>query len=216
MTKMDEFYNKILNWDNLIEHGYLNFINDRGNKTISSFYDYDPYSNYHSLLSGYFNLIGLLKNKKIFRYIVNGDYNKCVIEINKNKKIYKILNDINYTTPILYTIPKNDKTRRPLKYPNLYSYLLLVSYILNNDIKEDIITALENDQHSTSKYFGYKPYNFEITHRIQDKILFGYTYFYKTDFSNFYHTFYTHAIAWLINGKENAKKIGKKLTMEIC
>ena len=89
MTKMDEFYNKILNWDNLIEHGYLNFINDRGNKTISSFYDYDPYSNYHSLLSGYFNLIGLLKNKKIFRYIVNGDYNKCVIEINKNKKYIK-------------------------------------------------------------------------------------------------------------------------------
>ena len=47
MNKIDEFYNQIFNWDNLIEHGYLNFINDRGNRTINSFYDYDPYSNYY-------------------------------------------------------------------------------------------------------------------------------------------------------------------------
>lgn len=34
----------------------------------------------------------------------------------------------------------------------------------------------------------------------------GYTHFYKTDFSSFYHTIYTHSIAWIINSKNIAKE----------
>lgn len=72
--------------------------------------------------------------------------------------------------------------------------------------RDELITCLKDDYNSTSRFFGYKPYTYEATHRIQDCLLFGHTHFYKTDFSNFYGSFYTHPIPWLIHGKEKAKK----------
>lgn len=41
---------------------------------------------------------------------------------------------------------------------------------------------------------------------MQDFVLIGHTHFFKTDFSTFYPSFYTHAIAWLTMGKAAAKK----------
>lgn len=70
-----------------------------------------------------------------------------------------------------------------------------------------------SNKHSMSKFFGYNPYNFEVTHRMQDFILIGHSHFFKTDFSTFYHSFYTHALAWLIMTKNKAKKIKKTLNI---
>lgn len=198
METLEHFYSKIINWDNLIERGYFNITKDRQGKDIYSLLN-NPYSKYDSLFAGYFNLKGLIENKSAYQFVKN------------NIKGLNIINSINKkrlkpTIPILYTIPKDSNVRRPLKYPNFYTYCILINELTEDKNKKRIIEKLKNDKHSMSKFFNYKPYNFEVTHRMQDYILVGHMYFFKTDFSTFYHSFYTHALAWLIEGKEKAKQ----------
>ena len=190
MENIDHFYSRIIDLDNLIEKGYFNIIKDKGYKDLYSLLN-NPYAKYDSLVAGYFNLKGLIENKKAYQFVKNNIKN---IKMNKMKA----------TIPILYTIPKDSNVRRPLKYPNFYSYCILANELVEKSNK--IISQLKNNEHSMSKFFTYKPYDFEVTHRMQDYILIGHSYFFKTDFSTFYHSFYTHALAWLIEGKSKAKQ----------
>lgn len=197
MEDIDYFYSRIISWDNLIQRGYFNITKDKGYKDLYSLLN-NPYAKYDSLFAGYFNLKGLIENKTAYQFVKDSIQNLDLIKgINKKR--------IKPTIPILYTIPKDSNVRRPLKYPNFYSYCILVNELTKETNKEKIIYQLKNDKHSMSKFFTYKPYDYEVTHRMQDYILIGHSYFFKTDFATFYHSFYTHALAWLIEGKENAK-----------
>ena len=198
MEDIDHFYSRVISWDNLIQRGYFNITKDKGYKDLYSLLN-NPYAKYDSLFAGYFNLKGLIENKTAYQFVKNSIQNlNLVKDINKKR--------IKPTIPILYTIPKDSNVRRPLKYPNFYSYCILVNELTKDTNKQKIIYQLKNDKHSMSKFFTYKPYDYEVTHRMQDYVLIGHSYFFKTDFSTFYHSFYTHARAWLIEKKDNAKK----------
>ena len=191
METLEHFYSRIITWDNLVERGYFNITKDKGAKNSISIFD-NPYAKYDSLFAGYFNLKGLVQNKSAYTEVKNS-----VNNLNVNK--------LHSTLPIIYTIPKDKNTRRPFKYPNFFSYCVLINELVSNETKNEIIEAFINNKHSMSKFFGYNPYNFEVTHRMQDFILIGHSHFFKTDFSTFYPSFYTHAIAWLTMGKKVAK-----------
>lgn len=186
-----ELYNKVFTWENLISNGYLDFreYNDFNRDNIISLDDI--YGHTDVIYSDYFNMSKIIPIAKKFIYFT---------QIKKKKRHINICN----TSPILFTIPKNDNNRRPLKFPNLYSYCLLVSALIKN--KERLMYDLSNDKESTSRFFDQSPYKYQISKSIENKLLIGHKYYYKTDFSSFYHSFYTHTIAWFINGKTNAKK----------
>lgn len=191
METLQHFYSRILTWDNLIKRGYFNITKDKGIRNHVNVFD-NPYAKYDSLFAGYFNLEGLVQNESVYKIVKDSVNNKNV-------------NKLKSTTPIIYTTPKDENTRRPFKYPNFFSYCLLVNQLSSDETKDEIIKAFVNNEHSMSKFFGYSPYNFEVTHRMQDFILIGHSHFFKTDFSTFYPSFYTHALAWLIMGKKEAK-----------
>lgn len=184
-----EFYNQIISWHTLLKKGYFDF--QEFNNTYS--FD-DTYGKTDVIYPNYFNLKAIFKVSGLLNSIKDYTY----YSENKNRYVF------GDTTPILFTIPKTKDTRRPLKFPNLYSYCLLTKIIV--DHKEEIISALMSDKESTSRYFGYNPYRFGVTKSIEDNLLIGHTYYFKTDFSNFYHSFYTHAIAWILMGKDEAKE----------
>ncbi|EEJ71505.1 RNA-directed DNA polymerase [Lactobacillus ultunensis] len=196
MKSLESFYSYIISWDNLIKRGYFNITKDKKQKNVVEIFD-NPYAKYDSLFAGDFNLNSLIQNKKAYEDVKD----------NISKATVKRLKS---TIPIIYTIPKDKNTRRYFKYPNFYSYCALVNELVQEKNKTEIIKALINDRHSMSKFFGYLPYNFEVTHRMQDYILIGHSHFFKTDFSTFYPSFYTHALAWLIMGKAEAKKNRRK------
>lgn len=178
-----EFYDKIFNLENFIKLGYMDFQPAGFQKQEVS-----------SIRSGrvdviYYDSLNFsdLLNEDIINWINHYSYGKIDTE------------------PVIFTIPKNGDVRRTLKFPNLYSYLSLAVFLLREDNKNRIITALQNDYNSTSKFFGWKPFSFDKTKRIQDGLLFGHLKFFKTDFTSFYHTMYTHSIAWITMGKEQSK-----------
>ena len=132
MENIDHFYSRIIDLDNLIEKGYFNIIKDKGYKDLYSLLN-NPYAKYDSLVAGYFNLKGLIENKKAYQFVKNNIKN---IKMNKMKA----------TIPILYTIPKDSNVRRPLKYPNFYSYCILANELVEKSNK--IISQLKNNEHS--------------------------------------------------------------------
>lgn len=194
LETLEHFYSRILSWDNLVKKGSFDITKDIKDRDIESVQD-NPYAKYGSLFAGDFDMKALVKNKNTFNYV------KKYTNSNLKKEIP--------TIPILYTVPKDKKTRRQFKYPNFYSYCLSINVILNSENKKKIIDSLIKDKHSMSNFFGYSPYNYQLTHRIQDYILIGHSNFFKTDFTNFYPSFYSHAIAWLTMGKNHAKKCRK-------
>lgn len=129
VESLDHFYSRIISWDNLIKRGYFNITKDKGTQDKEYLLN-NPYAKYDSLFAGYFNLHGLVNDIKAYKF-VQEEISKAKI-----KKIRK-----NSTTPILYTIPKDSNTRRPLKYPNFYSYCVAASILVKN--KDEIIQRLK-------------------------------------------------------------------------
>lgn len=179
---MDEtkFYENVITWENLLKKGYFDFQEYNNPYNIDS-----TYGKTDVIYPNYFNLKNLANNDELLKKIEQLDYKKID------------------TTPILFTIPKNDNSRRPLKFPNLYAYCNAVKVVIEH--KNEIIESLISDKESTSRFFGYAPFTYSVTKSIENKLIIGHSFYFKTDFSNFYHSFYTHAIAWIIMGKENAK-----------
>lgn len=191
-----KFFKNIFTWNNLIKFGYFDFQPGKNAKHQRNSNTDAMYGKTDFVNPDWFNFDKIVSNEEIMDYIQNNDY------FYKDKKDKSKIHFLE-TTPIIFSIPKDKETRRVLKFPNFYSYCMLTSIIMA--YKERIIDSLISDEHSLSKFFNRQPFDFDTSKRLQSNILVGYTHFYKTDFSNFYHTIYTHAIAWLVNGKNNAK-----------
>ena len=108
------------------------------------------------------------------------------------------------TEAIYFNIPKSNYIRREYKMPNLYSYLELVFFLVDN--KNNFINSFKTNKYSTSKFFNVLDFNFTFTKKIERRLLFGGTNILSLDLSNFYHTLYTHSIPWVIEGKQNSKR----------
>ena len=211
MINQRNFYNSIFNWNYLIKNGYFDF------KNTSIWYKVEIQNEYGQddvIDPTSFNLNdilreGILAKVKNQVYIDYPQDSRIVdsreISSNIGTAIKKNKNKVPATSPIIFNIPKDDGTKRKLKFSNIYAYFAVISVILNN--KEYIIQRLMNDKNSTSHFFNIRPYTFERTKDIQEKLLCGYQYFYKTDLSTFFHTFYTHTIAWIVNSKQLTKKV---------
>lgn len=107
------------------------------------------------------------------------------------------------TEAIFFNIPKNNYIRREYKMPNLYSYLQLSYFMVDN--KSEFIDIFKNNTFSTSKFFNVLDFNFTFTKKLEKRLLFGGTNILSLDLSNFYHTLYTHSIPWVIHGKQESK-----------
>lgn len=107
------------------------------------------------------------------------------------------------TEAIFFNIPKNNYIRREYKMSNLYSYLELAYFMVDN--KDEFINIFKNNKFSTSKFFNVLDFNFTFTKKIERRLLFGGTKILSLDLSNFYHTLYTHSIPWVIHGKQESK-----------
>lgn len=182
--ELRNFYDEIFSWNYLLKFGYYDFI-ENYNKKI------DKDSN-TEILYGKANFI----DPEFF------NMDQIANEVDEVKQIIAKYHAVS-TKAIKFFIPKNNGTRRVLKFPNLFSYCKLIDEIVKSQDQE--IAILSRDKNSTSRFFNISPFNFETTSQIRDQLLIGYTKFYKTDFSNFYHSFYTHAIVWLIEDKLLAK-----------
>lgn len=70
--------------------------------------------------------------------------------------IKKFFNDRNIrsTEPIIFTIPKNNTSRREYKIPNIYSYLNLMFFMQEN--KKEFKEVFLNNKFSTSKFFHFQ------------------------------------------------------------
>lgn len=108
------------------------------------------------------------------------------------------------TEPVYFSIPKSSVSRRQYKMPNLYSFLALDKFIVNN--KKEFIDVFERNGFSTSKFFNMLNFTFKSTNQIKKRLLHGGDKILHTDLSSFYHTLYTHSIPWIILGKNNAKR----------
>lgn len=206
MISQRNFYNSIFNWNYLIKNGYFDF------KNTSIWYKGEIQNEYGQddvIDPTYFNLDDILR-EDILSKVTNQVYidypqgsrivDSREITSNIGTIIRKKRIEVPPTSPIIFNIPKDDGTKRKLKFPNIYAYFSVISVLLNN--KEYIIQRLIKDENSTSRFFNIRPYTFERTKDIQEKLLCGYRYFYKTDLSTFFHTFYTHTIAWIVNSKQ--------------
>lgn len=177
-----KWYGKLFTLKSFIRDGYFDFQSKQENKNL----DVDiMYGKTDIIDIDTFNFDTLVNNDDLFSELT--------------KEGYKTIS----TSPIIFSIPKTKNTRRILKFPNLYNYMQLANYL--DKKKEEIINRLVKDKNSTSKYFGRQPFTYSTTKNIQTYFLIGHLRFYKTDLSKFYHTFYTHCIEWLVEGKENSK-----------
>lgn len=182
----EKLYEKIFNPMFLLKYGYYD-INKTRDKKMDSLSKYTK-SDYFP--EDVFNMDGLAS-------LISEKNTKFSCSEEKEIDVKTV------TEPVYFSIPKTRISRRELKMPNIYSYLNLMYFVIDN--KDRIINTFSKNNFSTSKYFGEFYYTYSITEQIRegklqkgDKIL-------KTDLSNFYHTLYTHSISWIIDGKNNAK-----------
>lgn len=182
---------KVFTLDYMIKYGYFDFeprvtksiqedVHAKSGRTQIVYYDM-------------FNLESMVQNRELMRWLT-GYLN-----------VSNLIEEAQDTEPIVFTIPKSAEVRRTLKVPNFWAYVILAKYLL--DHKTDIMHDIVEDRHSTSKYFGQLPYNFQNTLEITEDVLFGKQFILKLDLSNFYHTMYTHSIPWMHMGKLEAKKV---------
>ncbi|WP_413527615.1 RNA-directed DNA polymerase [Marinilactibacillus psychrotolerans] len=107
------------------------------------------------------------------------------------------------TEPINFNIPKSNYARREYKMTNLYSYLELSFFMVDN--KSEFINIFNKNLQSTSKFFNNLDFNYQFTKKIEKRLLFGGNNLLSLDLSNFYHTLYTHSIPWVVHGKQKSK-----------
>lgn len=213
MISQERFYDSIFTWQYLIRNGYFDYRNSNAlyKGEVSNDYGRDDiidptYFALDSLINR--DVFSLIQFQEYFkypeekiRYIM--DQSQLVKDRDVLLKPDKV-NRVPNTSPIIFNIPKDNGISRKLKFPNVYAYLALIDLLIEH--RNAIIKTLMSDINSTSKFFNINPYSFTRTKAIEENLLIGYEHFYKTDFSTFFHTFYTHTLAWIINSKENTKK----------
>lgn len=187
---IDNLYDTIFDVSFLIRYGYYDVKMKKLESTRVEDEELEDY--YGEPDSFYLKLLNLRDVEKLIksedlRYFYN--FNK----ITKNVD----------TEAIFFNIPKSNYIRREYKMPNLYSYLQLAYFMVDN--KSEFIDIFKNNIFSTSKFFNVLDFNFSFTKKIEKRLLFGGTNILSLDLSNFYHTLYTHSIPWVIHGKQESK-----------
>lgn len=132
--------------------------------------------------------------------------------------------------PEQFTIPRYGSARRRITIPNPINFFRLSSEIANGWVEV-------RDHISKSKITEFRPIldaegpravfklDFGIVDRRTAEILSDYDHAFKTDITRFYHSIYTHSIAWALYGKEWVKtnlhspafkgSLGNKLDVEL-
>ena len=188
---IDNLYDTIFDESFLIRYGYYDVEMRKLGSSPSEEDDFDEkYGNHDSF---YLKLLNLRELEKL----------NVLDDLRKYYNFKKIQQNVD-TEAIYFNIPKNNYVRREYKMPNLYSYLELVFFIVDN--KNEFIDIFKNNKYSTSKFFNMLDFNFGFTKKIEKRLLFGGTSILSLDLSNFYHTLYTHSIPWVVQGKQNSKK----------
>lgn len=209
MESLEEFYNKVLNLEFLIEYGYYDryvkseiVSNDIVNKLKEEFMEGQFYSVGDNFFSDYFGTKGIVRFLQNKNLVATVDHDYKISYDSDN-----ILGGSNtFTDPIIFTIPKSNdiSIRRTYKMPNIYSYVRLAHYIDLN--KDHFIELFINNKQSTSKYFNhFQIGNFKTTDKLATKLLSYGNNVLNLDLSNFYPTLYTHSLAWVDLGKQIAK-----------
>ncbi|WP_157148896.1 RNA-directed DNA polymerase [Brachyspira pilosicoli] len=127
----------------------------------------------------------------------------------KDKTVYELLNlDIRYT---------NDSKRIfSLIHPNIYHDIVkvivdnwntIIEHIFNEDLKiysysfpiPIYKTKVQNKSSSKNMIYNFLTVEEKLTNDA-----YNYKYILRTDISKFYHSIYTHSIAWALEGRENA------------
>lgn len=205
--EIKRLYKEIFTEEILLKYGYYDIIktkekfNDLENTNLTAKINFDKpeitnsiaeYSKADYLFTDIFNLDELydfiISSNNILNNVINSNFNP-----RKSQE----------TEPIYFSIPKNKYYRRQLKLPNIYSYLELMYYVLQN--KDEFINKFMSNEKSTSKYMGMFKFKYKVTEQIKKSKIKFHKKILKVDLSNFYHTVYTHTIPWIINGKSNSK-----------
>ncbi|HFV7688629.1 TPA: RNA-directed DNA polymerase [Staphylococcus aureus] len=183
--RMERLYDDLFSTNFLINYGYFD-ITPKNNQDLTELNSYGKSDAFYLKI---FNM------SKLAEYIT---YNPFYIK--------KFFNDRNIrsTEPIIFTIPKNNTSRREYKIPNIYSYLNLMFFMQEN--KKEFKEVFLNNKFSTSKFFSLPDFDFKFTDNLKKTLLYGGNHILNVDLSNFYHSLYTHSIPWVIMGKKNAKK----------
>lgn len=187
--RMERLYDDLFSTNFLINYGYFD-ITPKNNQDLTELNSYGKSDAFYLKI---FNM------SKLAEYIT---YNPFYIK--------KFFNDRNIrsTEPIIFTIPKNNTSRREYKIPNIYSYLNLMFFMQEN--KKEFKEVFLTNKFSTSKFFSLPDFDFKFTDNLKKTLLYGGNHILNVDLSNFYHSLYTHSIPWVIMGKKNAKKERKK------
>lgn len=188
---IDNLYRTIFNDSFLIRYGYYDVKMKRLDSTVVEEDDFDERYSTHD--SFYLKLLNLREIEKLHE----SDDLRSYYDFNSIK------NNVD-TEPIHFNIPKNNYIRREYKMPNLYSYLALIFFMVDN--KKEFIDIFKDNNFSTSKFFNILDFNFAFTKKLEQRLLFGGTNILSLDLSNFYHTLYTHSIPWVVDGKQESKK----------
>lgn len=188
--EIKNLYSLIFDIKFLIKYGYFDVLISK--KNIESFKKEDlKYGNADSFYLKLFNFDQF--TEKFFDSELYDHYRSNREEIKKMPS----------TEPVTFTIPKNEFSRRQYKMPNLYSYLNLCEFMIQN--KTEFIDVFNKNDFSTSKYFNQFDFTFEYTSEQKEKLLFNGNKIINIDLANFYPTLYTHSIPWVFMGKDNAK-----------
>lgn len=133
----------------------------------------------------------------------------------KGGDLLAMLNGNVVSAPALYSVEKNDVSRRVIHIPNPANYLKLADVVVRNETA--IWGSIPSSPYSNSRAY----YDSEISKRCiapkqmplfklkREKLKMAMTkrYEVKIDVANFYPTVYTHSITWAMLGREKAKQI---------
>lgn len=187
MHNLEKLYDSIFDINFLIKYGYFDVTPKEKQDEFNS--NANTYGQSDSFYIRIFNFENLAKYLTANYEIIKENYFTSGYE--------------NCTEPINFTIPKSKYARRQYKLPNIYSYIDLAIYMIEN--KHEFISIFLDNKHSMSKFFNLFEYNFNFTQEMNKTLLQGGDNVLNIDLSNFYHSLYTHSIPWVIMGKENAK-----------
>ncbi len=148
---IDNLYDTIFDESFLIRYGYYDVEMRKLGSSPSEEDDFDEkYGNHDSF---YLKLLNLRELEKL----------NVLDDLRKYYNFKKIQQNVD-TEAIYFNIPKNNYVRREYKMPNLYSYLELVFFIVDN--KNEFIDIFKNNKYSTSKFFNMLDFNFGFTKKL--------------------------------------------------
>lgn len=187
---IDNLYDTIFDVSFFVRYGYYDV---KIKKTESTRIEDDELEDYYGEPDSFY--LKLLNLREVEKLVKAEDLRRFY---NFND-VYKNID----TEAVYFNIPKSNYVRREYKMPNLYSYLELSYFMVDN--KTEFINIFKNNKFSTSKFFNVLDFNFTFTKKIEKRLLFGGTSILSLDLSNFYHTLYTHSIPWVVHGKQKSK-----------